>query len=159
MIGTLVLIFIHSIVASGDWCWIPPICQCYGDVRIVSCNAVDNFPSFNDSIKKWTIFLDIQNTSIQELPPLDDWGNIEMITLKGNAKLDCTTTPKNNISLYVDSDCITRIEEPVRGKSHLMWLYSLTVLPVILVGIAGSYRNILKMRQQGRISMDAVLKL
>ena len=130
MIGLLSLMLSYYF-ASSEWCGIPPLCRCYSDVRIVSCNGVDSFPSFNDSIKEWTVFLDIENTSIQELPPLDDWRKMEMINLKENAKLDCATVPKNNISLYVDSDCISRHEEKSHGKSHLMWLYSLTVLLVI----------------------------
>ena len=102
MISSLFFCCAIVLMAAGERCGIPPICQCYDVLNIVSCKDVDTFPSFNTTVKGWTVFLDIENTTIKELPSLNNWSRIEMITLRGNNELNCTTVPENDFNLYVE---------------------------------------------------------
>ena len=155
----LVVVFITLLgVVIGKPCGVPRVCNCVHDLGMLTCfgENITEFPKFSSGVKLSTLFLDIINTNITELPSLKDWSSLEWVTLKRNEYLSCDVIHKE--SVFVDSDCQVgpRVYHDVAGelpKHHnlIQFLYALLVIPFGL-SFASGYVCYVKKRTATRFS-------
>ena len=156
------LFFLFLSVASGEICGKPPICNCNIDLGILSCYGknVSDLPVFPMEIKTRTLFLDIVNTNITKFLPVQDWTNLQWITLRGNKYLNCGTIKVDTERVYVDSDCPIDLENYSdkenlsEGYNFYEMLYALIMLPVGL-SLASGYVYYVKKKEKSMLSRRA----
>ena len=138
-------IVVALLMISGVYCYPcgdPPVCSCKENLGLVVCKGIEKFPKFNRS-EVWNIdMLDIVNTSLHKLPKLDDWTNLAMLSARGNPYLECSELLYEGYSFYVNSDCPIMSKPLVEVKEEINWPYFLSIIPLIIVGLAGGYQAI-----------------
>ena len=159
----LVLVFVTFSIQKR--CGNPEICLCSRVTGIILCSGpnITKFPSFSSEETTSIIFLDIANTSLSDIPSLDDWKDLEMITFTNNAKLKCKDIPKGNDYLHISSDFRNLENPPLRFKpsreSNYFIPLSIAGIFLLLIGnTAFIYLNYPKKRVRNvrRIKLDTI---
>ena len=143
-------------------CGEPAVCRCYESLSLISCKEIEEFPRFNSS-DIWNIdMLDIVNSSLSQIPDLDDWPNLAMLNWIGNRYSNCRELEGWSSHIYVNSDCprdsLSTIEI-TEGNEVFLWPFFLTFIPFSLLGLVGGYRIIYQYTKKPLNEPNAHLKI
>ena len=139
------------ISAFANKCGNPPVCWCVPVHGITLCKNVNALPVFNGEEKNRTLFLDLIDTNITELPDFRPWVNLEMIYLR-NSRYLCNICIEKAEHVYLDTDCLSLSEHIHEGEHHqsigqIDWPYLFLLIPLFFIGIFLGYE--LKMHIEG----------
>ena len=137
--GFFVLLFVPGFYCRP--CGEPPVCKCYEPAGLISCEEIEEFPSFNHT-DIWNIdMLDIINTSLSKVPDLEGWRNLALLTSIGNSFLDCRDLHNREGHFYIKSDCpMDSLSNTKTVNYQLLWPYFLSIVPFSLLGLVGGYK-------------------
>ena len=143
-------------------CGEPAVCQCYESLSLISCREIKEFPRFNRA-DIWNIdMLDIVNSSLTEIPNLEEWPNLSMLNWMENGYSGCKELNRWYGRIYVNSDCPRTSLSTIdikEGNEVFLWPFFLTIIPFSLLGIVGGYRIIFQYTKKPLKEPNARLKI